>query len=113
MRAFRIAFAALAFGAVLAGCTGAKSGALAPLKTTPAEAEAYVAKLAAEPLKGKATAAADIASVRDALPKDIALTWDSATFDAAAGATVLTNVKITPAQMPNVGVSIAEVRLWD
>ena len=82
MRAFVIGLAALAFGVTLSACSGEKSGALAPVKTDPAAVEKLVAKLAAETFKGKATAAADIASVRDALPKEIALTWGSLNFDA-------------------------------
>jgi hypothetical protein len=113
MRAFVIGFAALAFGVTLSACSGEKSGALAPVKTDPAAVEKLVASLAAESFKGKATAAADVASVRDALPKEIALTWGSLNFDQASGATVLTAAKLTPAGMPNVGLSVDEIRLWD
>jgi hypothetical protein len=113
MRALHLGLAALALGAILSGCSGGKSGALEPLKTTPAQAEAHIAKLFAEPFKGEATAATDLASVRDALPKEIALTWESLTFDAASGATVLTNVKLAPADMTNIGLGIDEIRLWD
>ena len=109
---FGLGFASLACAVALAGCSQ-KSGALEALKTTPAEVEAHVTKLSAETFKGKATAAADLAGVRDALPKAVSLTWATLNFDAASGATVLTDVKLTPADMPAVGVGIAEVRLWD
>jgi hypothetical protein len=107
-----LSLAAIALAASLSAC-GAKSGALAPLKTTPEKVEAYVAKLSTEPFKVSAKGAADMASVRDALPKEISLTWAKADFDAASGATVLTDVKLTPAGVPEIGVSMAEVRLWE
>ena len=112
MRAFHLAFAALALSSALGACSE-KSGALVAVKTTPAAVETLVTKLAAETFKGKATAAADIASVRDALPKEVSLTWTALTFDAATGATVLTGVKLTPKDSPQVGLSAEEVRLWD
>jgi hypothetical protein len=113
MRAFAFGFAALAFGVTLSACSSEKSGALAPVKTDPAAVEKLVTTLTTETFKGKATAAADIAAVRDALPKEVALTWGGLDFDQASGATVLTAVKLTPAEMPAVGLSIDEVRLWD
>lgn len=105
--------AALLFALALGACSGAKSGALAPLKTTPAEVEAFVAKLSAESFKSQAKGAADLAAVRDALPKAMGLTWGALSFDAASGATVLTDVKLAPADQPSVGLGFAEVRLWD
>jgi hypothetical protein len=113
MRAFVIGVAALAFSATLSACSSEKSAALAPVKTDPAAVEKLVAELTTKPFKGKATAAADVAAVRDALPKEVALTWGGLNFDQASGATVLTAVKLTPAEMPTVGLSIDEVRLWD
>jgi hypothetical protein len=110
---FGLGLASLACAVALAACSGEKSGALAPLKTTPAQVEAHVMKLSAEAFKSKATAAADLAGVRDALPKAVSLTWATLTFDQASGATVLTDVKLTPADMPAVGVGMSEVRLWD
>jgi hypothetical protein len=112
MHAFRLGLAALALSFALGACSE-KSGALAPVKTTPAAVEALVTKLSTESFKGKATAAADIASVRDALPKEVQLTWTALNFDAASGATVLTGVKLTPTDAPEVGLAADEVRLWD
>ena len=114
MRALRAGFIAFAFAsAFTAGCSQGGSAALAPVDTDPKAVEAMVAKLTSESFKGKATGAADIASVRDALPKEVSLTWGNLTFDQASGATVLTNVKLTPADMTTVGVSIDELRLFD
>jgi hypothetical protein len=113
MRAFVIGVAALAFGVTLSACSSDKSAALAAVKTDPAAVEKLVADLTTKPFKGKATAAADVAAVRDALPKEVALSWGGLTFDQASGATVLTAVKLTPADMPAVGLSVDEVRLWD
>ena len=113
MRAFKFAIAALAAAAIISGCDTAKSGALAPVKTTAAEVEKRIAKLAAEPFKLEAKGAADVVSVRDALPKAVSLTWASLDFDAATGATVLKNVKLTPADMPEIGLNISELRLWN
>lgn len=112
MHAFRLGLAAFGLSLALGACSE-KSGALAPVKTTPAAVEALVTKLSTETFKGKATAAADIASVRDALPKNVSLTWSALTFDAASGATVLTGVKLTPADAPQVGLAADEVRVWD
>ncbi len=113
MRAFGFVIAIIVTTAVLAGCGAEKSGALAPLKTDPAAVEEHVAKLATESFVGEATAAADVAAVRDALPPVVSLSWGGLTFDDAAKATVLTAVKLTPADMPEVGLSVDEVRLWD
>jgi hypothetical protein len=113
MRALRLGLAAIALGFTLSACDTSKSGALAPVKTTPAEVEALVAKLKTEPFRLEAKGAADVAAVRDALPKAVSLTWSALNFDAASGATVLTGVKLTPADMPNVGIGIAELRLWN
>ena len=114
MRAFRAGFIAIAFGSVFAaGCSQGGSAALAPVDTDPKAVEAMVAKLTAEGFKGKASAPADIAAVRDALPKEVSLTWGNLSFDQASGATVLTGVKLTPAGMSSVGIGIDELRLFD
>lgn len=110
---FGLGLAAFACAVSLAACSSEKSGALAPLKTTPEKAEAYVAKLAETPFSLKAEGASDLASVRDALPGAMSLSWATLNFDAATGATVLTDVKLTPKDTPQVGLGIAEVRLWD
>jgi hypothetical protein len=112
MRALKFGLAAVAMAFAVSACS-AKSGAIAPVKTTPAELEKYVEKLAAEPFKTEAKGPADLASVRDALPKAVSLTWASLDFDAATGATVLKDVKLTPADKPEIGVGISELRVWD
>lgn len=110
----RAGFAALAFGAMFAaGCSQGGSAALTAVDTDPKAVEALVAKLSTETFKGKATAAADVAAVRDALPKEVSLSWGNLSFEQASGATLLTQVKLTPAGMDNVGVNIAELRLYD
>ncbi len=114
MRVIRAGFAAIAFGAMFAaGCSQGGSAALAPVDTDPKAVEALVARLTSEPFKGKATAAADLAAVRDALPKEVSLTWGDLSFDAATGATLLTGVKLSPAGMDMVGIGIDELRLFD
>lgn len=114
MRTIRAGIAAFAFGALFAaGCSQGGSAALAPVDTDPKAVEALVARLTSEPFKGKATAAADIAAVRDLLPKDVALTWGNLSFEAATGATLLTGVKLSPAGMDSVGIGIDELRLYD
>ncbi|HVY89359.1 MAG TPA: hypothetical protein VG942_10855 [Hyphomonadaceae bacterium] len=107
------AFAGVAL-VTLVACDRGGSGALAPVKTDPAAVEALVTKLGTESFKtdGKG-GAADVASVAAALPKDVKVTWGSLNFDAASGATVLTDVKVVPTDMPTIGVNIAELRLWD
>ena len=114
MRAFRAGFAALAFGAAfVAGCSQQGSGALGVLDIDAKSVEGVVTKLAGESFKGKATAAADLASVRDALPKEVTLTWGNLSFDSATNSTLLTDVKLTPKDMPQVGLGIQELRLFD
>ncbi len=114
MRAFRAGFVALAFGAAFAaGCSQPGSGALGALDIDAKSVEGFVTKLAGESFKGKATAAADLASVRDALPKDVTLTWGNLSFDSATNSTLLTDVKLTPKDMPQVGLGIQELRLFD
>ena len=114
MRAFKAGFAAIAFGAAFAaGCSQQGSGALGALDIDAKSVEGFVTKLAGESFKGKATAAADLAGVQAALPKEVSLTWGNLTFDSATNATVLTDVKLTPKDMPQVGLGIQELRLFD
>jgi len=114
MRAFRAGFAALAIGAVLvAGCSQPGSGARGVLDIDAKSVEGFVTKLAGETYKGKASTQADLAAVQAALPKEVTLTWGNLTFDSAANATVLSDVKLTPKDMPQVGLGIQELRLFD
>lgn len=114
MRMLRSSFIAAAFAATLAsGCSQGGSAALNPVDTDPKAVEAMVTKLTTETFKGKATAAADLAAVRDALPKEVSLSWANLSFDQAAGATVLTGVKLAPTDMPSIGIGIDELRLFD
>ena len=114
MRAFRLGFAAVAFAATFAaGCSQPGSGALGELNVDAKSVEGFVTKLAGESFKGKATAAADLASVRDALPKEVSLTWGNLSFDSATNSTLLTDVKLTPKDMPQIGLGIQELRLFD
>ncbi len=114
MRAFRAGFAALALGAALAaGCSQQGSGARGELNIDAKSVEGFVTKLAGESFKGKATAAADLASVRDVLPKEVAMTWGNLSFDSATNSTLLTDVKLTPKDIPQVGLGIQELRLFD
>jgi hypothetical protein len=114
MRAFGAGLAALAFvAAFTAGCGEQGSGALKPLDVDAKSVEAFVTKLAGETFKGKTTTAADIASLRDALPKEIGLSWGNLSFDSATNSTLLTDVKLTPKDMPQIGLGVQELRLFD
>lgn len=114
MRGLKAGLLALALASGLAGCGGAGgSAALSAVDTDPKAVEALVAKLETEAFKGTATAAADFAAVRDALPKDVTLTWDNLAFDAATGSTVITQLKLGLAEVPGVSVNIDELRLYD
>lgn len=112
MRGLKSGLAALAMFAGLGACSQG-SAAIGAVDMDAKSLEAHVAKIAAEPIKGTATAAADLASLRSLLPKEVSVTWATLNFDAASGATVLTDVKFTPSDMPQIGVGIAELRLWD
>ncbi|MEZ6029630.1 MAG: hypothetical protein R3C46_07740 [Hyphomonadaceae bacterium] len=112
MRGIKAGFAAFAMAVGLGACSQG-SGALGPVDVDAKSVEAHVAKLTSETIKGEATAAADLASLRALLPKEVSVTWAGLTFDAATAATVLTDVKVTPTDMPQVGLGIAELRLWD
>ena len=108
---------ALAFTAVLgfalAACSQGGSGAISAIDVDPKSVEAHVTKLAGETFKGTATTAADIESLRAALPAEVAVSWGGLSFDAATGSTLLTAVKMTPKDNTEVGVSIDELRLYD
>lgn len=112
MRRMKAGFAALAMLAGLGACSQG-SAAIDAVDIDAKSLEAHVAKVASESIKGEATAAADLASLRSLLPREVSVTWGSLNFDAALGATVLTDVKVTPADMPEIGLGIAELRLWD
>ncbi len=114
MRAFGGVFVAFALGAsTLAGCSQGGSGALAAVDVDPTAIEAQVAKLATDTLKGTTTEAANLDSVKALLPAEVAMSWGNLSFDAATNSTLVTNLKLTPKDMPSVGVQIAELRLWD
>lgn len=114
MRGMKAGFLALVLASGLAGCGGGGgSAALSAVDTDPKAVEALVAKLETEAFKGTATAAADFAAVRDALPKEVTLGWDNVAFDAATASTVLTNVKLGLAEVPGVSININELRLYD
>lgn len=113
MRGLKTGLLALVLAAGLAGCGGGGSAALSAVDTDPKAVEALVAKLETEAFKGTATAAADFAAVRDALPKEVTLTWDNLAFDAATGSTVITQLKLGLAEVPGVSVNIDELRLYD
>jgi len=113
MRRLTYGALALVMAAGFAGCSQGGSAALNPVDTDPKAVEALVAKLETEAFKGKATAAADLAAMREALPSDITLEWDSLTFEAATASTLLTEVRVGLAGMPGVGVGIDELRLYD
>ncbi len=112
MRGMKAGFAALAMITGLGACSQG-SAAIGAVDIDAKSLEAHVAKITSEAIKGEATAAADLASLRALLPKEVSVTWASLNFDAASGATVLTEVKVTPADMPEIGLGIAELRLWD
>jgi hypothetical protein len=112
MRGMKAGFAALAMLMGLGACSQG-SAAIGAVDVDAKSLEAHVAKLTSEVIKGDATAAADLASLRTLLPREVSVTWGSLNFDAALGATVLTDVKVTPADMPEIGLGIAELRLWD
>lgn len=111
---YRPACFALASLTLVAACSRETSGALGPVKTTPAAFLTSLDALRAETYvgKGKETAAADVASIVAALPAGVDIKWDTLTFDEASHATILSNVRITPDEMPEVGVSIATAKLW-
>lgn len=114
MRAFGGVFVALALGAsALSGCSPAGSGALAAISVDPTSIEAQVAKLATDTFKGTTTTAANLDAVKALLPAEVAMSWGNLSFDAATNSTLITDLKLTPKDMPSVGVQIAELRLWD
>jgi len=114
MRAFGGAFVALALGAsALAGCSQGGSGALAAVDIDPKAIEAQVAKLATDTLKGTTTEAANLDAVKALLPAEVVMSWGNLAFDAATNSTLVTDLKLTPKDMPAVGLQIAELRLWD
>jgi len=104
---------AVAMGASLAACGSQGSGAVGPIDVDPKAIEAHITKLAGETFKGTATEAADLDSLRKLLPPEVALTWGNLSFDAATNSTLVTDLKLTPAQMTTVGLQIAELRLFD
>jgi hypothetical protein len=114
MRVLRTSLFALAVcSAGLAGCSPGKSSAWEPAKKVdPARFEAAIDALKAAPFSFKADAIEPVDAIFAALPKSVQVTHDAATFDAATGATAVTNVRISPADRPDVGVQIQQIRLW-
>jgi hypothetical protein len=113
MRRFRALAVSVALGASLAAGCSQGSGAVGAIDIDPKAIEAHVTKLMGDTLKGTATQAADLDSLRKLLPPEVALTWGNLSFDAATNSTLVTDLKLTPADMTTVGVKIAELRLFD
>jgi len=114
MRRFGGAFIALAMGAslVVSGCSQG-SGAVSAIDVDPKAIEAHVTKLAAEPLKGEKTTPANLDAIKSMLPPEVQLTWGNLSFDAATNSTLVTDLKLVPADMPTIGIQVSELRLWD
>ena len=112
MRGLKAGLTAIAMLVGLGACSQG-SGAMGPIDVDAKSVEAHVAKLVSETIKSDAKAPADLASLRALLPKEVSVTWASLTLEPATGATLLTDVKLTPAEMPDLGIGIAELRLWD
>lgn len=107
-------FVAVALGAsALAGCSQGGSGAISAVNVDPKAIEAEVAKLASDSFKGTTTTPADLEAVKKLLPAEVALSWGNLSFDAATNSTLVTDLKLTPKDMPSVGVQVAELRLFD
>lgn len=106
-------FMAMALGASLAACGSQGSGAVGPIDVDPKGIEAHITKLAGETFTGTSTEAADFEAVRALLPPEVAMTWGNLSFDEATKSTLITDLRLTPADMPTVGLQISELRLWD
>ena len=113
MRRFRALAVSVALGASLAAGCSQGSGAIGAIDIDPKAIEAHVTKLVGDTLKGTATQAADLDSLRKLLPPEVALTWGNLSFDEATNSTLVTDLTLTPAEMTTVGVKIAELRLFD
>jgi hypothetical protein len=120
MRPVRIAVAALAaslaLGGALAGCKpAAKPGDAAVSDTLSprlADLDKQLGALRAEAFKQPGGKQADLPAIVAALPKGWTVSWEKMDFDAASGATILTNMKAANAEAPGFGVTASEVRLW-
>lgn len=106
-------FVAVALGAsALAGCSQG-SAAISAVDVDPKAIEAQVAKLASESFKGTTTTPANLDAVKALLPAEVAMSWGNLTFDAATNSTLVTDLKLTPKDMPSMGLQVAELRLYD
>ncbi len=112
MKPMRFALAGIAMaGAGLSACSQ-KSAAWREVETDIPALERKIEDLTARPFTLKAEGASDIAAVVAALPADVKVTWGTLNFDAAAGSTVLTDVKIAPASDPELGLSVERLAIW-
>lgn len=120
MRVVRIAAAALAvsfaLGGALAGCKPAakapEAGVSDTLSPKLAELDKQLSALRAEAFKQPGGKQADLPAIVAALPKGWTISWEKLDFDAAGGATVLTNMRAANTEAPGFGVTASEVRLW-
>ena len=113
MRKFRALVASVATGCDARSAAARVRARSARSTSIPTRSKRTSPSWSATPLKGKATAAADLEPLRAMLPPEVALSWGNLTFDAATGSTLITDLKLTPKDMPTVGVQVAELRLWD
>lgn len=112
MKPMQFALAAVAVAGVGLSACSQKSAAWREVETDIPALERKIEDLTTRPFTMKADGAADIAAVVAALPADVKVSYGALTFDAAAGATVLTGVKIAPASDPEIGVSVERLAIW-
>jgi hypothetical protein len=110
MKPMTFALAGLAL-AGLSACNQ-KSAAWREVETDIPALEKKIEDLRTRAFTLKAEGAADIAAVIAALPGEVKVAYGDLSFDAAAGATVLTDVRITPAADPEMGVSVERLAIW-
>jgi len=107
----KVAIAIAATVAAVSGCSQ-KSAAWREVETDIPALERKIEDLTAHPFKMKADGPSDIQAVIAALPGEVSVTYGDLSFDAAAGATVLTGVKVTPVSDPDFGLSVERLSLW-
>jgi ABC-type amino acid transport substrate-binding protein len=107
-----VKLALIAAVALCAAACSQKSGALAPVKTDAKAFEAELAALPGEQFVLKTDGPADIGSLVAAVPKSIKVTYATVTFDAASGATIINQLRISPSDQPDIGLVIDQMKVW-
>ncbi len=109
MRKPLITIAVIAAAASVAACDREPEQATLSIEAF----EAELAALRTETFHHAGGESLDLDALIERIPPFVTISYEEVSADADRGAAIISNVRISPADMPDVGVSIDELSVWD